>query len=168
MVGVGARRVSVLARVSLVDGSGTVLLDCFVKVEERVTDYRTAVSGIRPQDLQTGLSYGECRARVKHMVRGKILVGHALSNDLTVLKLTHPWDCIRDTSLYPPFLKRNAYGVSQPRRLKDLTKEFVGATIQTGEHDSIEDARAAMALHSLVRTEWDQWIEASYYLYSAH
>jgi len=161
MVGVGSRGISVLARVSMVDGNGTVILDTYVKVEEPVTDYRTSISGIRPEDLASSnaVSYGECRNKVKQLLRGKIVVGHALQNDLNVLKLSVPWYMIRDTTLYPPFWKSDEFGNPRPRRLKHLTKEFVGVEIQTGEHNSIEDARAAMMLHNAVGQEWHQWIE---------
>ena len=41
-----------LARVSLVNFHGHVILDKFVKPQEKVVDFRTAVSGVRPSDLQ--------------------------------------------------------------------------------------------------------------------
>jgi Exonuclease len=65
MVGVGPRKVSVLARVSIVNFNGDCIFDVFVKVEEKVTDYRTAVSGIRPEDLESSsaMSYGEVRLK---------------------------------------------------------------------------------------------------------
>lgn len=42
-----------LARVSLVNFHGGVVYDKYVKPSEPVTDYRTAVSGIRPQHIHT-------------------------------------------------------------------------------------------------------------------
>lgn len=59
MVGVGSDgKHSALARVSIVDWDGKVLLDTHVKVAERVTDFRTHVSGIRPGDIK-GFGKGE-------------------------------------------------------------------------------------------------------------
>ena len=57
MVGVGdnASRSS-LARVSLVDYSGAVILDEYVQQRERVMDYRTRWSGIKPHHLINGMS----------------------------------------------------------------------------------------------------------------
>ena len=40
---------SILARVSIVNHFGNLVYDTFVAATERVTDYRTAVSGVRPQ-----------------------------------------------------------------------------------------------------------------------
>ena len=55
MVGVGYGGTdSVLARVSIVNCHGHCVYDKFVKPREKVTDYRTHVSGIRPKDLENG------------------------------------------------------------------------------------------------------------------
>jgi RNA exonuclease 4 len=55
MVGVGPEgEESALARVSLVNYNGAVLMDDFVKPQERVTDFRTSVSGITPKHLVNG------------------------------------------------------------------------------------------------------------------
>lgn len=45
---------SSLARVSVVNYYGYVLLDAFVRQRERVTDWRTAVSGVRESDMKDG------------------------------------------------------------------------------------------------------------------
>lgn len=53
MVGIGNQgRQSALARVSIVDWHHNVLLDTYVQVPMKVTDYRTAVSGIKPKHIQ--------------------------------------------------------------------------------------------------------------------
>ena len=55
MVGVGESGTeSILARVSLVNQHGHCIYDKFVKPREKVTDFRTHVSGVRPQNLQEG------------------------------------------------------------------------------------------------------------------
>jgi RNA exonuclease 4 len=55
MVGVGENgKESVLARVSIVNHFGHCIYDTFVKPTEKVTDYRTHVSGVRPADLAKG------------------------------------------------------------------------------------------------------------------
>lgn len=45
---------SSLARVSLVNWHGAVVLDELVQQRERVVDYRTKWSGIRPRDMING------------------------------------------------------------------------------------------------------------------
>ena len=55
MVGVGADgKDSILARVSLVNHFGVCLYDKFVLPREKVTDYRTFVSGVTKENLATG------------------------------------------------------------------------------------------------------------------
>jgi len=56
MVGVGDDgKESILARVSMVNQYGCCIYDTFVKPTERVTDYRTKVSGVRRADLVNGM-----------------------------------------------------------------------------------------------------------------
>ena len=45
---------STLARVSIVNYHGVTVLDRFVRPREKVTDYRTWVSGVREEDLRNG------------------------------------------------------------------------------------------------------------------
>ena len=55
MVGVGVGgKDSVLARVSIINQYGHCVYDKYVKPTEKVTDYRTHVSGIRAEDLVDG------------------------------------------------------------------------------------------------------------------
>ena len=161
-VGPGGQR-SVLARVSVVDFNGTRLFDTFVTVEEEVTDYRTFVSGVRAEDLIStdAMEFGECRRYVQKLIANKVLIGHALQNDLQVLRITHPWYNIRDTSNYSSFMKIDHHGMWRPRRLRDLARQHLGILIQQAgvEHDSLEDACAAMALYKRVQNEWDSMIE---------
>ena len=57
MVGVGIEgSESALARVSLVNYHGHTILDAIVRPKERVVDYRTEFSGIRPSDMVHGAS----------------------------------------------------------------------------------------------------------------
>lgn len=75
MVGVGSGGGrSALARVCIVNDHGNVLLDSFVKPKERVTDYRTAVSGVRPSDLAAAISFDEAQAKVDAIF--KVRHGH--------------------------------------------------------------------------------------------
>lgn len=55
MVGVGPTgEDSIVARVSLVNQFGKCIYDKHVKPTEKVTDYRTAFSGVRPEDIKNG------------------------------------------------------------------------------------------------------------------
>jgi Exonuclease len=166
MVGVGPMKISVLARVSIVNYQGKCFFDSFVKVDEPVTDYRTEFSGIRREDLESehALPFGVVRARVKKILHRAILVGHGLENDLAVLHLNKSHSLIRDTSRYVPFMAQSMDGMLRARRLRDLLWEHCGVVIQNGEHNSIEDAWAAMVLFRRVEKEWDKWRRSRYYV----
>ena len=75
---------SSLARVSMVNFHGHVMLDTFVRQKERVTDYRTWVSGVRAEDLRGAPTFEEVVKMVADLSQGRILVGHAIYNDLQV------------------------------------------------------------------------------------
>ncbi|KAK9688839.1 hypothetical protein RND81_09G014700 [Saponaria officinalis] len=142
---------SALGRVTLVNKWGNVIYDEFVRPVERVVDYRTQISGIRPRDLKKAKDFPTVQKKVAELMKGRILVGHALRNDLKALLLSHPKKDMRDTSEYQPFLKG-----SQRKALRHLATEFLGVTIQTGEHCPVEDARAAMLLYQRHRKEWER------------
>lgn len=154
MVGVGPKgRDSVLARVSIVNHFGHCIFDKYVKPEEKVTDYRTAVSGIRKSDLEKGEDFKKVQMEVAKMFQDRIVVGHAIKHDLDVLLLTHPKKLIRDTSTYKPF--REAFNNRTPS-LKKLSARMLGVTVQEGEHSSVQDAQATMRLYTMFRKEWEE------------
>jgi RNA exonuclease 4 len=137
-----------LARVSVVNHYGNVLLDAYVSPNQRVTDWRTKYSGIRPADvlnpdgaafanwpLILAHSFERVQSRVSELLKDRILVGHALKGDLEVLKVTHPRNMLRDTCLYEPF--RMEYGSGRTPSLKKIVQGVLGVTIQTSEHDSV-------------------------------
>ncbi|XP_059171798.1 uncharacterized protein LOC131952887 isoform X2 [Physella acuta] len=154
MVGVGPRgEDSILARVSIVNHFGVCLYDTFVLPREKVTDYRTFVSGVTPENLATGEEFTIVQKKVSDIIKGRILVGHALRHDLQVLFLTHPHKMIRDTSKYKPF--RDLFKGKIPS-LKKLTEKLLNVTIQEGEHSSIQDAQATMRLYTMHRQKWEK------------
>lgn len=165
MVGVGVDgKRSILARVSLVDWSGNVLLDTFVAPTEHVTDYRTSISGIRPLHLVSfqAMDFLSCRMLVYNWLKAKpILVGHGLKSDLDALKLTHPWYLIRDSTTYLPFTEPCSQRGVRPKRLRDLAREELGISIQQDgtEHCSVIDAQTAMELYKRNQTAWDLYVE---------
>lgn len=151
MVGVGyLGKKSVLARATLVAGNGDILIDEFCKATEKVTDYRTVVSGVRYKDIAKAQKFTELQAKVKEAIAGKILVGHGISNDLKALKLSHPAKDIRDTANYFRLESGGKPGLAQ------LSEERLGIKIQTGEHSPVVDARAALRLYLQVRRQWEE------------
>ncbi|XP_071723610.1 RNA exonuclease 4-like [Rutidosis leptorrhynchoides] len=151
MVGVGQGTKSALGRVTLINKWGNVLYDEFVRPVEWVVDFRTEISGIRPRDLKKAKDIRDVQQKVADLIKGRILVGHALRNDLKALLLTHPKKDLRDTAEYQPLLKER-----RRKALRHLAAEFLGVTIQNGEHCPVEDARVAMLLYQKHRKEWEK------------
>lgn len=158
MVGVGPNGIqNALARVSLVNWHGQVVLDTFVRPVERVTDFRTAVSGVRPGDLRDAPGLAQVQRQVSDLLDSNqiILIGHSLSNDFAVLLLNHPRRMIRDTSKYRPFRQLSR---GKTPSLKRLALDVLGLRIQEGEHDSVDDARVAMLLYQSCKDEWENYL----------
>lgn len=142
-----------LARVSLVDINEDCIYDKYVLPTHKVTDYRTHISGVDESKLHNAVPLHIVRREVNELTRGKVLVGHDLYKDTVLLGLKHPFAMKRDTSLFARFR------LSKGRpKLRDLAERFIGITIQTGAHCSIEDARACMTLYTMYKTEWDREI----------
>jgi RNA exonuclease 4 len=165
MVGIGPGGYdSSLARVTVIDWYGQVLFDAHVQQTQPVTDYRTFVSGITEEDLQGAtMSFERCRTIVLQLLHNRILVGHALENDLKVLNISLPWWLTRDTAKYEPFMQMrqshtgDSIGILGPRKLKHLAKERLHKEIQVvgKPHSPYEDALAALDLYRSDRTHWE-------------
>lgn len=136
-----------LARVSVVNFHGEQIYDSFVQPPPgaAVKDYRTHVSGVTPWHLRPEYArpFAEVQSAIADLLRDKILIGHALKKDMQALQLTHPRRDVRDTSRYAPFRVESK---GKPPALRNLARSVLGLTIQVGEHSSVEDARATMAL----------------------
>jgi RNA exonuclease 4 len=169
MVGVGPEGLeSAVARVTLCNWAEEVILDTFVKVPVEVTDYRTFVSGIEAKDLESdnALPLQEVREIVQKTLHGKILIGHALENDLAALQISHPWHDTRDSANYPPFMQEvpelgdSSKSSLRPRKLKELVKDRLGKEIQDlgKSHDPVEDALSALRLYKEERLQWEMFV----------
>lgn len=169
MVGVGTDgKRSIVARVSVVNEDGHVIMDTFVQPTEKVEDYRTEVSGVRAKDLLSAngaKSFQKVQSQLSELFRDRTLVGHSLKNDMKVLMLDHPKKDTRDTSLYHPLTRplraeeRCVPGAPRGRgcrSLRDLAAQHLGLVIQQGEHSSVDDARAALLLYKKFSRKWEQ------------
>ena len=158
MVGVGTDgKRSALARVVVLNFDERIVYSAFVQPPEPVTDYRSYVSGVRPEHMRHALNFRTAQTEVAQLLRDRTLIGHALHNDLKALMLDHPSAAVRDTAHFPPYRKAQVTG-SRPRRLRDLAREFLGWEIQGDAHSPAEDAVAALRLYKLKMSEWERAI----------
>ncbi|KZF23254.1 ribonuclease H-like protein [Xylona heveae TC161] len=144
---------SALARVSIVNYHGHQIYDSFVIPQERVTDWRTPISGVSPASMKTARTFATVQTEVSEIMEGRILIGHAVKHDLEVLLLSHPRRDLRDTSRLPEFRK---LAMGKTPGLRKLAREVLGVEIQGGEHSSVEDARATMLLFRKFKDAFDR------------
>ncbi|SPO03199.1 related to 3`-5` exonuclease [Cephalotrichum gorgonifer] len=153
MVGVGPDgSQSFLARASVVDFHGRQVYDSFVRPQERVTDWRTSITGIGPAQMKFARPFNEVQSQVAEILHGRILVGHDVGHDLAVLQLKHSAKDTRDTAKFLPF---RAYGNGGKPSLRSLSRAILGVEIQDGVHSSIEDAKATMAVFRMHKPAFD-------------
>eukprot|EP00961_Rhodomonas_salina_P101432 1364929-Rhodomonas_salina.1 len=142
------RRLFVAAEVSLVDESGNVLLHTYAKPPMRVVSYNTRYSGVTPRHMRYAPPLREVRSRIESILRGKVLVGHAIENDLRALDLWHPPDAIIDTQKIPEIQLLFA---NDTPGLKRVCLGLLRREIQSGAHSALEDAQATAAVFSVAR-----------------
>ncbi len=121
---------SVLARVSIVNYHGDQVYDSFVRPKEQVTNWRTAISGVTSGHMAAARDLETVQHDVAALMKGRVLIGHAIHNDLKVLFLDHPGHNLRDTARHPIYPR-------QSPALKKLAQEMLGLDIQRGAHSSV-------------------------------
>ncbi|XP_072474022.1 apoptosis-enhancing nuclease isoform X2 [Notamacropus eugenii] len=159
MVGTGpGGRVSELARCSVVSYHGDVLYDKYIRPETPIVDYRTRWSGITRQHMQNAVPFRVAQKEILKLLKGKLVVGHALHNDFRALKYIHPRRQTRDTLSVPSLINQTDFPVRvQSSSLKNLALQLLNKRIQVGQHghSSVEDATTAMELYRLVEMQWE-------------
>jgi len=99
------------------------------------------VHGIKEDDLRDAPTYEQIRPVILSHLQGKIVVGHALWNDLSWLNYRLPYDDMRDTALYYPL--RKALGIkreSDQGSLKKLAKAVLDLDVQKDVHCPVSQA----------------------------
>ncbi|KAI9467018.1 hypothetical protein BJY52DRAFT_1235906 [Lactarius psammicola] len=136
-----------IARVSVVNASGETVFDELIKMDDgvEVVDFNTRFSGIHPEEYATRavLPLESVRRALGRLIgTDTILIGHALDNDLRVLRLVHQ-RVIDTAALFP-----HSRGPPYRRALRDLTKEHLTRHIQGDSrgHSSVEDSVATLDL----------------------
>ncbi|VEU22548.1 DEKNAAC103692 [Brettanomyces naardenensis] len=151
-----------LGRISVLrcegEKEGECFIDDYIVASEHIDDYITSFSGIEPGDLdpdkskRTLVTLQTAYRKMWLLLNlGCIFVGHSLKGDFRMINIQVPLEQVRDTAeLY--YLKKERRKLS----LKYLIYQVFQDNVQTGNHDSIEDAYSALRLYrkylELVRT----------------
>lgn len=144
-----------LARISVIRGDntdgleGVPFIDDYIVHTKEIDDYLTSFSGIEPGDLdpinstKNLVTLQTAYRRLWLLLNmGCIFVGHGLYNDFRCIDLQVPRRQIKDTGEF--------YYLSEFKRklsLKFLAYILLKEKVQTGNHDSIEDAHTALLLY---------------------
>ena len=134
-----------LTRVTVIDSHYNVVYDELVKPEEPIIDYLTQYSGISKELLDpVTTTLSDVQNHLKSFIsKDSIIVGHSLENDLHALKVSH--FRVIDTAICFP----HPNGPPSKHSLKGLVRTHLNRVIQTGAHDSSEDAISALQLAKL-------------------
>lgn len=133
-----------LTRITVIDKTGTVAYESFVKPTSQILDYNTRFSGVTAKDLEnvTTNLRGVQAILLSMFSEDTILIGHSLESDLKALKLVHK-TVVDTTAVFP-----HKYGLPYKRALRTLSGEYLQRIIQddVSGHDPREDALAALDL----------------------
>ena len=111
------------------------------------------------------MSFQDALWIIHGILQDKIIVGHAIHNDLDVLKYSHPETDIRDTSLYVPVRVLAELPPDSIPSLKKLSAGLLQRTIQTGSHCSVIDARATLDVYKVVEKRWEEEAPENRYVF---
>nr|XP_033775451.1 apoptosis-enhancing nuclease [Geotrypetes seraphini] len=159
MVGTGpGAKISELARCSVVSYNGDVIYDKYIKPTMPVVDYRTRWSGITERHMRGAVPFQVAQKEILKILKGKVVVGHALHHDFHALKYSHPKAKTRDTSRAPWLNQKAELPSKATASLKVLAWQLLHKRIQVGKagHSSVEDALTSLELYKLVEVEWEQ------------
>ncbi|KAH9996609.1 ribonuclease H-like domain-containing protein [Russula vinacea] len=154
-----AANIPIVARVSLADYRGNVVLDTLVRPTHEVTNYRTAETGLVSAHLANAPMFREVQHRVSALIRDKIIVGHNLWQFLSVLCISHPTINTRDVAAFVPFRRGLGHGGVTPA-LHFLVHSLMGRSIGLGYEHPLENARAALDLYRSAQHPWENAIDS--------
>lgn len=129
-----------LLRITAIDFvSGEEVFDILVKPKGEVLDLNTRWSGIA-EIKEEALTFEDSIELLGEIVDANtVMIGHGLENDMNSMRLIH--EKIVDTAiLYPKHKATPTFRYS----LKQLAFQYLGRSIQSGQHDSGEDSLAAI------------------------
>ena len=138
-----------VCRVAVVDDSERVLLNEYVKPEERIVSYLTPVTGVREGDLDNAKKLEDVLTRVYALLSPDVtLVGQGVRSDITWLRLikgVHYKDVVELADVFAAYNQR--YKNMNYFTLQHEADTLLGEMIGSGPHNPANDALASIRLH---------------------
>ena len=107
-----------LARISIVNYNGHILMDNFVRPKGEITNYRSWVSGVYPDSMKgkqfnfiqciiisylEALDYDTARKKAIEILTNRVIIGHSLKHDFKVLNWEPLDHNVRDLITFKKF-----------------------------------------------------------------
>ena len=145
--------------VTILDYHGKIILDEKVCPRKQVMNVGTRFHGIVERDMRCKEDEYEILEKIQQMVKGKILIGHDLAQDIKYLHIDPDTLLgIRDLSTAIAFENLKLTKKGQFYKLSSIANELLNIEIQEKVHSSREDAETVMALYRFVEDIWKDHI----------
>eukprot|EP00917_Polyrhabdina_sp_WS-2016_P009566 GHVP01021146.1.p1 GENE.GHVP01021146.1~~GHVP01021146.1.p1 ORF type:complete len:570 (+),score=99.15 GHVP01021146.1:179-1711(+) len=141
----GVDNEELVAKISIVDWTGSAVMNEIIRPDQPIKDYRTSITGVTAQMLERSkVTLKDIHEGMKSLFGAdSFLIGHSIVHDLSVLKIAHPR--VIDTAIL--------YGHPKPPSkysLNRLLKNLLNKELERkGVHDPEEDCRACLDLVKL-------------------
>lgn len=130
-----------IGRISIVDHTGEVIYDRYVRPDSEVIDYVEKYSGLNYDNTSRGVSLSQMRKDMLELIgTNTFLLGHGLEHDLEAMSFYT--ENVIDTAYL--FLSSEGHKT----KLAQLSKKYFGKVIQETSHSSREDALCCLKLLS--------------------
>ncbi|CAK62273.1 unnamed protein product (macronuclear) [Paramecium tetraurelia] len=141
--------VQMLARITVVNYNGYVVLDQYYKPRFKVRNYITRISGITPQIIKDKPVYNDFeKQKLQLLFKDKTIIGHTLKSDFDAME----FDLFNESRLFE--IRGGIKQYSQLNKgLKKMCLKYLGQNIQQGQHSSEIDARATLFIFRKFRNE---------------
>ena len=153
-----------VCRVAVVDDNERVLLNEYVKPEERIVSYLTPINGVQEGDLDNAEKLEDVLTRVYALLSPNVtLVGQSVASNIVWLKLikgVHYKDVVELSQVFAAYNQRykNMCYFSLQHESDTLLD---GTGIGSGPHNPANDALAAIRLHKKYCVESPHLLESA-------
>ena len=156
--------VQLLASIAIMNYHGQVILDTRVTPAKRIRSCVTRITGFRLSDLINQRKEEEIIREVQELVKGRILIGHDLTSDLSVLRINiETLAGIRDLSTSPTL--RDLIPTANARlSLKLVSEQILARPIHKianndgkeilKPHSALEDVQTIRDVYLKIETIW--------------